>query len=193
VPHPPYADTTGEPDVAYRYAVAALADTERAGPLSAVVEAASLAGGDGSTQVTVEAGGPGRRLHRPWQPMIGSEHLSHLLSRDLSAGRPIGAELAEALRIMRAELGVRTVRAHAILCDDLGVYREVDGQPVYDFSRVDEVYDRVLELGLRPVVELSFMPRDLASDPTRTVFAYGAIVSPPKDWRRSLPERCQGL
>jgi xylan 1,4-beta-xylosidase len=39
-------------------------------------------------------------------------------------------------------------------------------------------------LGLRPVVELSFMPRDLAADPARTVFAYGAIISPPKDYER---------
>ena len=35
-----------------------------------------------------------------------------------------------------------------------------------------------------PVVELSFMPHDLASDPSKTVFEYGAIVSPPKDWQR---------
>ena len=28
------------------------------------------------------------------------------------------------------------------------------------------------------------MPRDLASDPTKTVFDYGAIVSPPRDWDR---------
>ena len=82
------------------------------------------------------------------------------------------------------ELGVRAVRAHAILHDDLGVYREVDGQPVIDFAGIDRIYDRVLELGLRPIVEISFMPRDLASDPDRTVFHYGAIVSPPKDWNR---------
>jgi xylan 1,4-beta-xylosidase len=37
---------------------------------------------------------------------------------------------------------------------------------------------------LRPVVELSFMPHDLARDPERTVFSYRAIVSPPKGWDR---------
>ena len=42
----------------------------------------------------------------------------------------------------------------------------------------------MLGLGLRPVVELSFMPRDLASDPGKTVFDYRAIVSPPHDWDR---------
>jgi len=116
--------------------------------------------------------------------MIGSEHLSLLLSPDLVGGRPMGPELAEALRIVHSELGVRTVRAHAILCDDLGVYREVDGRPVHDFTGIDRVYDAVLEAGMRPVVELSFMPRDLAADPSKTVFEYGAIVSPPRDWGR---------
>jgi xylan 1,4-beta-xylosidase len=60
----------------------------------------------------------------------------------------------------------------------------VGGAPVHDFSGVDRVYDTVLSLGLRPVVELSYMPHDLASDPSRTVFDYAAIVSPPKDWGR---------
>ncbi len=184
VPHPPYADTTGEPGRTYQYAVAALADIDEVGPLSAPVAAAAPATGSAAVAVRVDAGRPLGTLPRPWQPMIGSEHLSHLLSRDTTGGRPIGAELTEALRTARAELGVRAVRAHAILCDDLGVYREVDGEPVYDFSRVDEVYDRVLALGLRPVVELSFMPRDLAADPSKTVFAYLAVVSPPKDWDR---------
>lgn len=184
VPHPPYADTTGECGRVYRYAVAALSDVDRLGPLCVPVEAASLDQGNPAVRVAVETAGPTRPLHRPWRPMIGSEHLSHLLSRETSGGRPIGTELTEALQIMRTELGVHAVRAHAILCDDLGVYREVDGAPVHDFSGVDEVYDRLLDLGLRPVVELSFMPRDLASDPTKTVFAYGAIVSPPRDWQR---------
>ena len=61
--------------------------------------------------------------------MIGSEHLSYLLSRDRTGGRVIGAELREALRIARDELGVRAVRAHGILCDDLGVYRRGPGRP----------------------------------------------------------------
>ncbi|MDX3106534.1 GH39 family glycosyl hydrolase [Nonomuraea angiospora] len=163
------------------YQVAAVAAADHAGPLSEPVQAAPLEGPAGMS-VHVDAGRVTRELPRPWTSMVGSEHLSHLLSTDESGGRPIGEELAEALRVMRDELGVQTVRAHAILCDDLGVYREVDGQAVYDFSRVDEVYDKVVALGLRPIVELGYMPRDLASDPSRTVFGYDAIVSPPKDF-----------
>ncbi len=184
VPHPPYADTTGEPGRVYHYTVAALADIGEYGAQSEAVSSASLSGGEAEMSVTVNASVSSGRLSRPWVPMIGSEHLSHLLSTETTGGQPIGADLAQALATARDELGVRAVRAHAILCDDLGVYREVDGEPVYDFSRVDAVYDRLLELGLRPVVELSFMPADLASDPTKTVFDYRAIVSPPKDWGR---------
>jgi xylan 1,4-beta-xylosidase len=179
VPAGPYADTSGDGGMAY-YAVAAVADGQSAGPLSDPVAAAQDP--DGSGVVTVEVGDEVTgELARPWEPMIGSEHLSYLLRQDRTGGRVIGAELREALRIARDELGVRAVRAHGILCDDLGVYREGRAP---DFGGVDRVYDELMALGLRPVVELSFMPRDLARDPGQTVFSYHAVISPPKDWER---------
>lgn len=184
VPHPPYADTTGRPGVERAYAVATLSDVDAEGELSEPVSATPEVDGDGVVRVSVDASGDVGPLHRPWRPMIGSEHLSHALSTDTTGGRVVGEELSAALRSAHLELGVETVRAHGILCDDLGVYREVGGEPVHDFSGVDRVYDHILSLGLRPVVELSFMPHDLASDPSKTVFDYGAIVSPPRDWDR---------
>lgn len=184
VPHPPYVDTSGERGREYWYAVAALPDVSRVGALSGPVCAASVAVGPATVTVRLDAGCETGPLERPWRPMIGSEHLSLLLSEEEVGGRPIGAELGEALRRAHEDLGVETVRAHGILCDDLGVYREVDGRPVHDFTGVDRVYDAVRALGMRPVVELSYMPRDLASDPSRTVFAYRGVISPPRDWDR---------
>ncbi len=183
VPHPPYVDTTCTPGVERWYAVSSLSDVHVEGPLSSPVTGAPAAE-TGLVTVMVDASNEVGELDRPWRPMIGSEHLSHALSTDTTGDRVIGAELSSALRAAHEELGVSHVRAHAILCDDLGVYREVDGDPVHDFSGVDRVYDHIRSLGLLPVVELSFMPRDLASDPDTTVFEYGAIVSPPKDWER---------
>ena len=183
VPHPPYVDTTGEVGKERWYAVTTLSDVAVQGPPSNRV-AATPTDHASPVEVTVDAEQGLGELARPWRPMIGSEHLSHALSTAETGGQAIGDELSSALSAAHDELGVRAVRAHAILCDDVGVYREVDGEPVHDFTGVDRVYDHVRSLGLYPVVEISFMPRDLASDPTKTVFEYGAIISPPKDWER---------
>ena len=183
VPHPPYVDTTGEVGIERWYAVSTLSDVVVDGEPSPRV-AATPAATAGGVELVVDAAGDLGALDRPWRPMIGSEHLSHAVSTDTTGGRVIGEELSAALKAAHDELGVKTVRAHAILCDDLGVYKEVDGEPVHDFSGVDKVYDHIRSLGLYPVVEISYMPADLASDTTKTVFDYKAIISPPKSWER---------
>ena len=185
VPHPPFTDTSGPAGDAVRYRVAAAASVKDFDqPRSAEVVGAPTEDGAASVELRVRADRSVGPVHRPWRPMIGSEHLSQLESTQRSGGREIGPEFETALRLAREELRVEMVRAHAILNDDLGTYREADGEPLLDFSGIDRIYDRVLDIGLRPVVELSFMPRDLAADPGRTVFEYGAIISPPRDWER---------
>lgn len=185
VPHPPYTDTAGKIGREAYYRVAAAASVKDFDqPRSPLAAATPTADGEARVRIEVNAAEVVGPVERPWRPMIGAEHLSQLEAGIGPGGRPIGDEFAEALRMAHDELGVEAVRSHAILNDDLGTYTEVDGRPVHDFTGIDRIYDRVLELGLRPVVELSFMPRDLASDPTKTVFDYGAIVSPPRDWDR---------
>ena len=49
---------------------------------------------------------------------------------------------------------------------------------------VDEIYDGLLAQGVKPFVELSFMPRALAAQPSRHPFKYHPIVSPPRDYAR---------
>ena len=184
VPHPPYVDTTGSPGVERWYAVSSLSDVHVDGLPSLAVTATPLAEATGPVTVVVDTSTVVGELDRPWRPMIGSEHLSHAISTDTTGGRVIGEELSAALSAAHRELGVTHVRAHGILCDDLAVYREVDGEPVHDFTGIDRVYDHIRSIGLYPVVEISFMPHDLASDPSKTVFGYDAIISPPKDWQR---------
>jgi xylan 1,4-beta-xylosidase len=182
VPDVLYADTTSGHGLDTWYAVSAVTAVDDSGVLSAAVRPVPLAA-VGHVQVNVRAKAAGI-LARPWQAMIGSEHLSLLLSEETTGARPIADELREALAMVRRHIGITYVRAHAILGDDLATYREVDGFPAFDFSGIDRVYDDVVAGGLRPVVEISFMPSDLASDPGVTVFTYKAITSPPRDWGR---------
>ena len=192
VPHGPYVDTTGDPEADAWYAVGSLPSIESdVRRLSDAVAPEPLAD-TGRVDIHVDATAVSGPLERPWRPIIGSEHLAMLLRGSGPGGSDVGAELAEAFRIARNELGAQSVRAHGILHDTLGVYREVDGRPAHDFGKVDVVLDRLLETGLRPIVELSFVPRDLASDPDKTVFDYRGIISPPRDMAR-WEELCRDL
>src|SRR5580693_6258140 len=73
VPGGPYADTSGEPGRVRYYAVAAVADGESVGPMSAPVAAApgsAQAAGPGPVRIEVGGSAVGE-LERPWEPMIG--------------------------------------------------------------------------------------------------------------------------
>ena len=61
-------------------------------------------------------------------------------------------------------LNMRYVRFHAILHDEVGLYDETDsGTPTYNFTYVDQIYDGLLERGVRPFVEISFMSPSASS------------------------------
>lgn len=181
VPHPPYADTMVEPGTTYHYAVASWTDGG-AGPLSAPVSAGPAPNGSRAVTVAVDAGAAGAPLKDVWRRMIGAEHFSLLVwDKPGPGGADVAAEYAEALAIMRDDIGVRTVRAHGTFLPETVTVRS-DGS--FDFSGLDEVYDRFLASGLKPVVELSFMPVELTKDPDYTVFEYKAQVSVPREWDR---------
>ncbi len=111
-----------------------------------------------------------------WEQMFGSERGIITLRESYRH------DLREVKRIT----GFEYVRFHAIFHDEVGLYNEdAPGHAVYNFSYVDQIYDGLLENGVRPFVELSFMPRKLASDPAAShPFWYKPDVTPPKDWDR---------
>jgi len=90
------------------------------------------------------------------------------------------------LRAVKQVTDFRYVRFHAILHDEVGVYNEDEhGNPVYNFAYVDQIYDGLLNNGVRPAVEISFMPKKLAFNPDALhPFWYKQNVSPPKSWEK---------
>jgi xylan 1,4-beta-xylosidase len=89
------------------------------------------------------------------------------------------------LRLVRNTTDFKFVRFHAILHDEVGVYDEDKlGNPIYNFSYVDQIYDGLLANGVRPYVELSFMPGKLASRQAVHSFKYHPIVAPPRNYAK---------
>lgn len=77
------------------------------------------------------------------------------------------------------------VRFHGVFDDEMGVYDEdAQGNPVYNFSYVDQVYDGLLQHGIKPFVEISFMPKKLAALPVVHPFWYHPSPSPPKSYEK---------
>jgi len=89
------------------------------------------------------------------------------------------------LRAVKKVTDLRYVRFHNILHDEVGAFDEDEkGNPVCNFSYVDQIYDGLLANGVRPFVEISFMPRKLAARQDAHPFWYHPIVSPPKDYAK---------
>ncbi len=87
------------------------------------------------------------------------------------------------LRDVKQITNFEYVRFHAIFHDEVGLYDEdSQGRSTYNFSYVDQIYDGLLATGVKPFVELSFMPQRLAAHNMLHVFWYKPNVSPPKDW-----------
>ena len=127
-----------------------------------------------------------------WRFCVGSGHA--LLA--------LRADYAKQLKFIHDSLGIERVRFHGIFCDDmrtfsdLSVQMDVEGADrftEYNFNACAAAYDNVLEAGMKPFVELSFMPEKLAlkeeGRPLKGGFFYRPNIVPPADygaWRDYL-------
>jgi xylan 1,4-beta-xylosidase len=110
------------------------------------------------------------------------DHYYQVLTGVARAADLLRADVQEHFRIAKREIGFQYVRFHGIFNDEMCVLDpEGDGKH-YNFSYIDNIFDFLIDIGIRPFVEFSFMPTALASG-QRTVFFYKANVSPPKDIR----------
>jgi xylan 1,4-beta-xylosidase len=105
-----------------------------------------------------------------WEHTIGSGHATLALRSDWQAQ----------MKVAHEELGMRHVRFHGILCDDMGTLVSEGDKLFYSFFNADQIIDFLLSIGMKPFVELSFMPSTLASG-DQQVFHYRANVTPPRD------------
>lgn len=113
--------------------------------------------------------------------------LNSYFNECVGAGRAnegLRADWQRQLRMAKSQLGFRYIRMHGILHDDMGVYFEdSSGTPIYNWQYIDELYDFLISIKVRPFVEFGFMPKALASKSTNLSFWFWKPnVSPPKDY-----------
>lgn len=106
-----------------------------------------------------------------WEHTVGSDY----------APMALRADWQQQLRRCHEELGFRYVRFHGLLCDDMGTLIIHRDKFLYSFFNADQIFDYLLSIGMKPFVELSFMPQALASG-RKTVFRYRGNITPPKDY-----------
>lgn len=91
------------------------------------------------------------------------------------------ADVQQQLKHVQQKSPFRYLRFHGIFDDGMMVYDEDGaGKPRYNFRFVDQLFDFLLSVGLKPFVELGFMPSALASDTDKSVFYRASYTSPPK-------------
>jgi xylan 1,4-beta-xylosidase len=120
---------------------------------------------------------------------IDVNHNQGLLDRSflicVGAGRAnegLRADWQRQLNIVKKECGFQYIRFHGLLTDDMGVYKEdKNGTPIYNWQYIDELYDYLLSIKMKPFVEFGFMPEALASG-QKTIFWWKGNITPPKDY-----------
>jgi len=125
--------------------------------------------------IVIDANAASQPFPHFWEKMFGSGR-AVLTLRD---------SYRHDLREVKQVTDFEYLRFHAIFHDEVGIYDEdSQGRAAYNFSYVDQIYDGLLAAGVRPFVELSFMPQKLAAQNILHSFWYKPNISPPKDWKK---------
>ena len=141
-----------------------------------------------SVKYTVDLDQEGRSYPHYWELSVGSCHAATILREDVR----------EQIRKAHKDIGFRYLRFHGLLDDDMSVVIAgfLPGQPAQlSFFNIDSIFDFLLDAGMKPFVELGFMPEAYASTP-HTTFHYKGFSSMPKkdsDWENLITELIKHL
>src|SRR5215471_4463934 len=102
-----------------------------------------------SYTITVDASNQTAGNPRFWSATVGTGTASLTLRADLQTH----------YKLANRELGVQRVRGHGVLNDDIGIYK---GPGSYDWTNFDKYLTAIVSAGMRPLMELDFMPTALA-------------------------------
>jgi xylan 1,4-beta-xylosidase len=107
--------------------------------------------------ITVNAGVKKGAWNRFYEKSVATCHVYTVLRS------AYGRSIQGALKRGHDEAGFQYFRGHNIFGSDVGIYKEVGGALTPNWSRCDSIYDAAKAAGMRPILELSYTPYQLAS------------------------------
>ncbi|MBN1377998.1 MAG: glycoside hydrolase [Gammaproteobacteria bacterium] len=144
------------------------------GLLLIVLLAVSLTGHAQTRSITVDAQAEKGPLNIFFKTAVGAGRANEGLRADWQK------QLAEVKR----DADFKYIRMHGLLTDDMGVYKIGEqGRERYNYQYIDVLYDYILSIGMKPFVELGFMPSAMASG-NQTIFWWRGNVTPPQSYEK---------
>lgn len=110
--------------------------------------------------------------------------LHHTFRKFTSVGRAsdlLDADIQEMLRDLQLNIGYEYIKFHGILSDDMMVCTRTNGVLRFQYTLVDRALDFLLSINLKPLIQFSFMPMALASQPEKNIFHLAFNTSFPSD------------
>lgn len=108
--------------------------------------------------------------------------LKHTFKTFITVGRAkelLNTNIQDMLKDIQSNIGYEYIKFHGILSDDMMVVSRDDGKLRFHYTLVDMVLDFLISINLKPLIQFSFMPRELAALPNKTVGYSPFITSPP--------------
>lgn len=112
--------------------------------------------------------------------------LRHTFKKFITVGRAkelLNHNIQTMLKDLQQNIGYEFIKFHGILSDDMMVVNRNGGKLFFHYTLVDMALDFLLSIGLKPLIQFSFMPQELASDPNKTIFYSAMNTSPPKNMK----------
>lgn len=150
-------------------------------------EIASYLGSDKSVSEIVKVGNENEiKTEYSFDATSCRKTLTHNFKKFCSVARAsdiLKENVRDMLKTAQEEIGFEYIKFHGILDDDLSVYTKTQqGRTIINFDNTDRIFDFLLSINLRPLVQLSFMPKALAKYPDKTVFFHPSIISEPENY-----------
>ncbi|MBU3136363.1 helix-turn-helix domain-containing protein [Clostridium gasigenes] len=113
--------------------------------------------------------------------------LNHSFNKLITFGHaPYGLrnDFKKQLKKIQKDIGFEYVRFHGIFSDEMMLYNENSkGEVYYNFNHIDTLIDGLIEEGLKPFIEIGFMPKELSSSENK-VFFWNCHASGPNNMEK---------